>query len=88
MKLAKIPGIGFKTAQKLRAFVQQPPPGLDAGLIEGAAKEDVLVRHVRMHPGMGPDVLERVLGGPGGIGARIWRLLNGCESQVGGESSR
>lgn len=86
-EIGKIPGIGFKTAQKLRAHVLQRPPNFDTGLVYGATKEHVSVRDVRMHPTMGPETLERVLGGPGvpqGIGARIWGLLNGCdETKVG-----
>lgn len=81
-EIGKIPGIGFKTAQKLRIYTLQRPAEFDAGLVYGGTKEDVRVRDVRTHPGMGPDVLERVLGGPGtphGIGARIWDLLNGCD---------
>ncbi|KAF1350465.1 DNA/RNA polymerase [Lizonia empirigonia] len=81
-EIGKIPGIGFKTAQKLRTYTLQRPAEFDVGLVYGGTKEDVRVRDVRTYPGMGPDVLERVLGGPGtphGIGARIWDLLNGCD---------
>lgn len=85
-EVGKIPGIGFKIAQKLRAYVLDRPAEFDAGLIYGDTKESVHVRDVRQYPGIGPDVLERVLGGPGmphGIGARVWNLINGCDdSQV------
>jgi DNA polymerase iota len=82
-EVGKIPGIGFKVAQKLRAHVLQRPADFDAGLVYGGTKEKVLVRDVRRYPEMGPETLERLLGGPGtphGIGARIWELLNGCDS--------
>jgi DNA polymerase iota len=86
-EIGKIPGIGFKTAQKLRAHVLQRPANIDTGLVYGATKEHVSVRDVRMYPAMSPDTLERILRGPGvpqGIGARIWSLLNGCdETEVG-----
>jgi DNA polymerase iota len=82
-EVGKIPGIGFKIAQKLRAHVLQRPADFDAGLVYGGTKEKILVRDVRRYPGMGPETLERLLGGPGaphGIGARIWERLNGCDS--------
>jgi DNA polymerase iota len=86
-EVGKIPGIGFKIAQKLRAYVLQRPADIDTGLVYGGTKEDVRVQTVRTHPGVGPETLERVLGGPGvphAIGARIWGLLNGCdEAEVG-----
>jgi DNA polymerase iota len=86
-EIGKIPGIGFKMAQKLRAHVLQRSPDFDAGLVYGGTKEKVRVCEVRQYPGMGPDLLERILGGTGtphGIGARVWGLLNGCDdSEVG-----
>lgn len=88
-EVGKIPGIGFKIAQKLRAHVLQRPAEFDAGLVYGGTKEMVLVRDVRQHPGMGPDTLERLLGGPGaphGIGARVWELINGCDSTEVGQA--
>lgn len=81
-EIGKIPGIGFKIAQKLRHHILHRPADFDAGLVYGGTKEDVRVRDVRTYPGMGPDVLERMLGGSGtpqGIGARVWDLLNGCD---------
>lgn len=81
-EVGKIPGIGFKIAQKLRVHVLHRPADFDAGLVYGGTKEKVLVRDVRTYPGMGPDVLERILDAPGtphGTGARVWDLLNGCD---------
>jgi DNA polymerase iota len=88
-EVGKIPGIGFKIAQKLRAYVLQRPADFDAGLVYGGTKETVLVRHVRTHPGINPEMLERILGGPGvphGIGARVWDLLNGCDDTEVGQA--
>ncbi|PSN63695.1 DNA/RNA polymerase [Corynespora cassiicola Philippines] len=88
-EIGKVPGIGFKMAQKIRAHVLQRPAEIDAGLVYGATKEQVLVGHVRKHPTMGPEVLERLLGGPGtphGIGVKIWGLLNGHDDIEVGEA--
>ncbi|KAF1978191.1 DNA/RNA polymerase, partial [Bimuria novae-zelandiae CBS 107.79] len=86
-EVGKVPGIGFKIAQKLRALVLQRPPTFDDGLVYGGTKEKVLVGDVRRHPGVGPEALEQLLGGAGalrGIGTKIFGLLNGCDdSEVG-----
>lgn len=82
-EIGKIPGIGFKSAQKLRAHVLQRPADIDTGLVYGGTKENVRVVDIRAYPGMSPEMLERILGGPGsphGIGTRIWDLINGCDS--------
>jgi DNA polymerase iota len=88
-EIGKIPGIGFKIAQKLRAHVLHRPADFHTGLVYGGTKEKVLVRDLRLYPGMGPETLERLLGGPGaphGIGARIWELVNGCDSTHVGQA--
>lgn len=85
--VGKIPGIGFKIAQKIRTHVLQRAPQFDDGLVYGGTKEKVTVRDVRTHPGMGPETLERILAGPGtpqALGGKIWGLLNGCDdTEVG-----
>ncbi|KAI9753803.1 MAG: histone acetyltransferase [Chaenotheca gracillima] len=85
--IGKIPGIGFKLAQKLRAHVLGRRPEFEEGLIYGASKEAVSVRDVRCQPDIGPELLEKLLGGPGsphGIGMKVWGLLNGVDdSEVG-----
>jgi DNA polymerase iota len=85
-EVGKVPGIGFKLAQKLRAHVLQRQPELDESLVYGGTKETVTVKDVRTYPGMSAEALERILGGPGmphGVGAKTWDLLNGCdESEV------
>ena len=81
--VGKIPGIGFKLAQKIRAKVLGRTAAIDDGLVYGGTKEAVSVGDVRLFPGMGPEMLEETLGGPGApraIGGRIWDLLNGVDS--------
>jgi DNA polymerase iota len=81
-EIGKIPGIGFKIAQKIRHHVLQRPADFDDGLVYGGTKDPVRVRDVRTYPDMGSDVLERILGGTGtphGIGTRVWNLLNGSD---------
>lgn len=86
-EVGKIPGIGFKTAQKLRALVLRRPADFDEGLVYGGTKEQVLVGDVRKVPDVGPEALEQILGGAGaphGIGAKTYGLLSGIDdSEVG-----
>jgi DNA polymerase iota len=87
--VGKIPGIGFKLAQKLRAHVLQRPANFNDGLVYGGTKEKVRVYDIRTFPGMGPDTLEQILGGhgtPHGIGAKVWGLLNGCDDTEVGQA--
>jgi DNA polymerase iota len=80
--IGKIPGIGFKMSHKIRNHVLARPAEFDEGLIYGETKESVTVRDVRLFPGMGPELLESILGGPGterGIGGKAWNLLNGID---------
>lgn len=80
--VGKIPGIGFTLTQKIREHVWGRPSALHAGLIYGVTKETLSVRDVRLHADVGPELLERILGGPGvskGIGSRVWGLLNGVD---------
>lgn len=83
-EVGKIPGIGFKTAQRLRNLVLSKPVAQDSANSHdwGGKTEHVSVRDVRLYPSMGPELLEMVLGGPGaerGIGGKIWGLLNGVD---------
>lgn len=80
--IGKIPGIGFKMSHKIRNHILARPAKFDEGLIYGETKESVTVRDVRLFPGMGPELLEGILGGPGterGIGGKAWKLLNGID---------
>jgi DNA polymerase iota len=85
--IGKVPGIGFKLAQKIRARILGRAPAFEEALVYGAPKEAVSVRDVRLFPGMGPEMLEEILSGPGsqkGIGGRIWEFINGVdETEVG-----
>ncbi|KAH7399130.1 hypothetical protein DE146DRAFT_756106 [Phaeosphaeria sp. MPI-PUGE-AT-0046c] len=88
-EVGKIPGIGFKIAQKLRAHVLQRPADFDTGLVYGGTKESVSVRDVRLYPGMSSGTLEQLLSGPGaphGIGSRVWELVNGDDSTDVGQA--
>lgn len=81
--IGKIPGIGFKLAQKVRASVLGREAAHEQGLMYGGTKENVTVRDVRLHPSMCPEKLESILGGPGyqkGIGWHIWALINGIDN--------
>lgn len=80
--IGKVPGIGFKLAQRIRAFVLGREASHEVGLVYGGTRENITVRDVRLHPLMGPEKLEEILGGPGaqkGIGGRVWDLLNGYD---------
>lgn len=85
--IGKIPGIGFKIAQKIRQHVLQRRLSFDVGMVYGGIKETVSVKDVRLFPGMCPEVLEGLLGGPGSpkcIGAKVWGLINGVDdTEVG-----
>lgn len=80
--IGKIPGIGFKIAQKIRIHVLERPAAFSAGLVYGGTKENVKVQDVRMLDGVGPDLLGRMLAGAGvprDLGGRVWGLINGVD---------
>lgn len=81
-EISKVPGIGFKLAQKLREFVLQRPAAFQTGLVYGGTKENITVAKVRSNEDINPEMLEKLLGGPGsphGIGFKIWCLLHGID---------
>jgi DNA polymerase iota len=81
-EVGKIPGIGFKLAQKIREHVLRRPAAFDDGLVYGGTRDKILVHDARTYPGMSAEALEKILGGPGtphGIGSRVWGLLNGID---------
>jgi DNA polymerase iota len=86
-EIGRVPGVGFKLAHKIRVRILGRTPAFSDELFYGGIKEAVTVKDVRMYPGMGPEMLEEILGGPGsqkGIGGRIWSLINGIdETEVG-----
>jgi DNA polymerase iota len=89
--IGRIPSIGFKLAQKIRARILGRTPAFQEGLVYGGTKEVVAVKDVRLFPGMGPEMLEEILSGPGsqkGIGGRIWGLINGVDETEVGRAKR
>lgn len=81
-ELGKVPGIGFKTAQKLRTHVLGREPTFQP-YVERSQDAQVTVRDVRQFPGMGPAMLTSILVGPGtakDIGVRVWELLHGVDN--------
>ncbi|SZF02582.1 unnamed protein product [Blumeria hordei] len=84
-EISKIPGVGLKSSQRIRSYVTSLYPSFSSDLPGKASDEAILVRDVRNFPGMGPEVLERVLGGPGaerGIGGKVWGLLHGVDNSI------
>ncbi|MCJ1352217.1 MAG: hypothetical protein MMC33_002201 [Icmadophila ericetorum] len=80
--IGRIPGIGFKMSHKIRTHVLRREPDFDVGLVYGGTKENITVRDVRLFPGIGANLLENWLGGPGSprdIGAKVWGLINGLD---------
>ena len=80
--IGKIPGIGFKMAQKIRSHVLGRPAAFSAGLVYGGTKENVKVRDVRTLDNMGPEQIGRLLAGPGvpkDMGGKVWGLINGVD---------
>lgn len=81
-EIGKVPGIGFKLAQKLREHILHRPADFDQGLVYGGTKERVTVGMVRECPDVNPEMLEKLLAGPGsqhGIGYKVWCLLHGID---------
>jgi DNA polymerase iota len=81
-EIGKVPGIGFKLAQKLREFVLDRSAAFEEGLVYGGTKEQVTVATVRECPEVNPEMLEKLLAGPGsqhGIGQKIWCLLHAID---------
>lgn len=81
-EIGKVPGVGFKLAQKLREFVLGRAAAINEGLVWGTTKERVKVVDVRNHPEVTFETLEKLLAGPGsphGIGYKIWCLLHGID---------
>ncbi|RMZ76196.1 hypothetical protein DV737_g4931, partial [Chaetothyriales sp. CBS 132003] len=85
-EIGKVPGIGFKLAQRLRARLLGQAADAQEETFLHTVRQPMTVGHLRTHPGMGPEMLQDILGGPGsqkGIGVKIWELLHGIDrSQV------
>ena len=81
-EIGKIPGIGFKMARRIRNHLLSKPLEFDDGRDWTGGREAITVHDVRLFPGMGPETLEQILGGPGaerGIGGKAWALINGID---------
>ncbi|KAL2866596.1 putative DNA polymerase iota [Aspergillus lucknowensis] len=74
-QIRAIPGIGSKLSSKIRSYIAA------SGYAKG--EDEPTVRDIRLWPGMGPSLLDRILGGPGAprdIGVRVWELLHGVDN--------
>ena len=90
--ITKVPGVGYKMAKKIMSkILGRAPKFHDDALIIFGTEEKVTVRDVRTFPGMGPEMLEDILGGPGaprGIGGKVWELLHGIDNSEVGQAKR
>ncbi|KAL4908188.1 hypothetical protein BDW74DRAFT_174881 [Aspergillus multicolor] len=80
-EIRAIPGIGSKLSRKLVSYVTTSNQAM--------AEDKVTVRDVRLFRGMGPSLLEKILGGSGAprdIGMRFWGLLHGVDNTQVGEA--
>lgn len=81
-EVGRIPGIGFKMAQKLREHYLQRPTQVQESLVTFNIKDNVTVLQLRTMSEMGPLFLEKLLGGPGwpaDIGYKAWALMHGVD---------
>ncbi|KAL1969497.1 hypothetical protein VTN77DRAFT_8935 [Rasamsonia byssochlamydoides] len=81
-EVGKVPGIGFRLSHKLRTYILGREPSFVPYTVQ-SHEDRVTVRDVRLSPGMGPALLQKILGGPGApkdVGFRVWALLNGVDS--------
>jgi DNA polymerase iota len=81
LEVGKLPGIGFKTANKLREFVLQRPSNFDGWKLH--ENDAIRVSDVKGIKNLDASTLERILGGPGvpqGTGLFIWNLLHGIDN--------
>lgn len=80
-EIRKIPGIGSKIARSLKTHLIESGPRM--GSTDRSSIDDKITVHdVRHFPGMGPALLDEILGGPGslkGVGTRIWNLIHGVD---------
>lgn len=81
-EIGKIPGIGFKSAHKLRTYFLRREP-TSQPYTERDHNDQVKARDLRLSPDMGAPKLSGILGGTGApkdIGIRVWELLNGVDN--------
>lgn len=61
------------------------PAAFKTGIVYDSTEEDVIVREVRTSQGMGPELLDRLLAGPGfprDLGDKVWGLIHGVDDTV------
>ncbi|KAA8648729.1 putative DNA polymerase iota [Aspergillus tanneri] len=78
-EIRKIPGIGSKIVQRVTSYLIRAGVRSDSPIADDAP---VTVRDVCQCPGMGPMLLDKILGGPGSprdIGVKIWGLIHGVD---------
>ncbi|PGG99623.1 hypothetical protein AJ80_09318 [Polytolypa hystricis UAMH7299] len=79
--IGRIPGIGFKTAQRIRSHALGREQ--ETGVYEELVASDTVTTHdLRSFPGMGPVLLDNILcggGWPKGTGTKVWGLINGID---------
>ncbi|KAL4882050.1 hypothetical protein BJY04DRAFT_207214 [Aspergillus karnatakaensis] len=81
LKIRAIPGLGSKSSRKIMSHVILQK--------EDMTDDQVTVEDVRSCPGMGPSLLDKILGGPGAprhIGVKVWGLLHGVDNTQVGEA--
>ncbi|OJJ02787.1 hypothetical protein ASPVEDRAFT_131333 [Aspergillus versicolor CBS 583.65] len=80
-EIRAIPGIGSKLSRKTMSYI--------ASTNHDVTEDKVTIRDVRLSHGMGPSLLEKILGGPGApkdIGMKVWGLLHGVDNTQVGEA--
>lgn len=80
--IASVPGIGFKTARRIRHHLLGPPSGPESLWNSHLGSGDLTVGQLRLDPRINADMLERLLSGPGsphGIGAKVFALVHGID---------
>lgn len=61
------------------------PAAFKTGIVYGGTEENVDVQEVRTFQGMGPELLDRLLAGPGfprDLGDKVWSLIHGVDDTV------
>lgn len=76
-EVGKVPGIGHKTAQKIRDIVLGKPPDPTNEYEYGEISEKVTVSAAR--DCLTPDQLETLIGGNTGLGKKMWAWLHGID---------
>ncbi|KAI5918762.1 hypothetical protein F4810DRAFT_554780 [Camillea tinctor] len=86
-QIRQIPGIGSRITQLIQEHVLSAPT---TPQIQPGDESPLTVAQVRQHPGMSPELLERILSRPGserGSGDKIWAILHGVDRSEVKEAS-